>query len=169
MLYGSRTFNNWNDEKNYGYNIHNEFTSVNFPYNFLFGPGSCLDQVNNPCHAYDNKTLRENNLSQFFAPMITSDLPCSVTSVDDNYGNNETTFNVFPNPTDGLVSINSSIESEPINIEVFNQQGISLINKYYNSSKNIQLDLSLYPKGLYLLKIINSKTWRYQYDKVFLK
>ena len=41
--------------------------NVNFPYNFVFGKSSCLDQVNNPCHSYDNIGLRENELMVFFA------------------------------------------------------------------------------------------------------
>lgn len=83
-LYGSRTISNWNDSFNYGYDIENHFTSISFPYSYLIGSGSCLDQVNNPCHAYDDRNLRLNELFTFFASHITGAEYCLPSIVDES-------------------------------------------------------------------------------------
>jgi hypothetical protein len=81
MLYGGRTFSQWNANNNYGYTIQNKFTNVNFPYNYLIGAGSCVDQVNTPCHAYDNPQQRESELALFFKDYISSNPPCLNTGI----------------------------------------------------------------------------------------
>ena len=99
-LYGSRTISDLNTANTYGYAIHNEFTTINFPYNFLFGAGSCADQVNNPCHGYDNSVLRETNLATYFAPLITTTSVCQSTLNVNGINSlaEEKNWAVYPNP-----------------------------------------------------------------------
>jgi hypothetical protein len=106
-VYGSRAFSIWNTINGYGYTIHDEFTATNFPYNFLVGAGSCADQINIPCHAYDNSIVRENNLAAFFAPLVTTSPVCDtalfttgVISITD-----EGLFNLYPNPSANILNI----------------------------------------------------------------
>lgn len=63
-------------------------------------------------------------------------------------------ISIFPNPTEGIVSI-SNIESSLLNsIEVYNVLGKLVKTKSINQGLNlIQLDLSALNKGLYLIQI----------------
>jgi Carboxylesterase family len=99
-VYGSRAFSNLNTANAYGYTIQNDFTSTNFPYSYLIGTGSCLDQVNNPCHAYDNALLRENNLAAFFAPLVSTFPVCDTGSFTVGLPVSELRpqVSVYPNP-----------------------------------------------------------------------
>lgn len=107
MLYGSRTINNWNNKGNYGYNIHNEFTTTNFPFNFLLGTGSCADQVNNPCHAYDNKATREKNLAQFFSTLVSTAPLCDTAKISGTTKASRENISVHPNPAGNILYISN--------------------------------------------------------------
>jgi alpha/beta superfamily hydrolase len=101
VVKGSRAFSNLNSANNYGYTIQNNFTATNFPFSYLIGPGSCLDQVNNPCHAYDNFVLRENNLATFFAGYVSTFPVCDTGNITVNVppaAGSEFALQVFPNP-----------------------------------------------------------------------
>jgi len=155
-VYGSRTIHNWNQNNNYNYAMQSEFTSVEFPYNYLFGPGSCADQVNNPCHAYDNKTLRENNLAQFFSTYVGTSpvcLPMGVTGVHDN------TFfqnlQIYPNPTTDLITITFEKKLN-LNIEMFDLTGRTVLQTASNTSNNFSFSVTHLNKGIYFLRISDS-------------
>lgn len=106
-IYGSRGFSQWNTVSNYGYNIHNEFTATNFPYSYLFGAGSCSDQVNNPCHYYDSPSLRENNMAAFFAPLVSTFPVCDTGTVGliNMVSGNSPLATVSPNPIEDKTTI----------------------------------------------------------------
>jgi hypothetical protein len=62
---------------------------------------------------------------------------------------------VYPNPTNGLITVNtnkSTIES----IEILDINGKSILNKRFDDNV-IQLDLSEYSVGVYLLKVYSSE------------
>jgi photosystem II stability/assembly factor-like uncharacterized protein len=65
------------------------------------------------------------------------------------------TYKIYPNPSDGIFNIESSINAET-QIEIYNIAG-SLIyqNKYPN--KFIPIDLTAYPNGLFLVKLSTEK------------
>jgi hypothetical protein len=102
IVYGSRAISRWNTRHNYGYEMQDEFTNEDFPYSFLFGSKSCLDQASNPCHAYDDYSLRETNMARFFAKYITSTPPCSVASPEQNA---REVIVVYPNPASSTLHI----------------------------------------------------------------
>ncbi len=157
-VYGSRAFSQWNTGNNYGYNIHDEFTTTNFPYSFLLGTGSCADQINNPCHAYDNFILRENNLASFFAPIITTTPVCDTSfyaAVMESTGNADREIKVYPNPTGALLNI----ECENFygsSIKLFNAYGQECIRFVSIKNKITVMNLNDYPRGIYFLLIQNS-------------
>ncbi|NOT36130.1 MAG: alpha/beta hydrolase [Saprospiraceae bacterium] len=153
-LYGSRAISNLNQENNYGYQIHNEFTSTNFPYNFLIGQGSCIDQVNNPCHAYDNFGLREMNLARFFAQLIQNNNGCTENTQVENIS-----------PIEDCISISTEINSDKILIHNychsdFRIQILSLEQKLVNqftaySKSLIEVNTSEYNTGIYVIIIVD--------------
>jgi len=166
-LYGSRAISTWNTVHKYGYNIHNEFTTTKFPYNFLFGSGSCTDQVNKPCHAYDNKFLRENNLAIFFANSITTTPIC-----DPKYATNrinsikKNNIKIYPNPTQDFITIemqnlNSPIKSILVN-DIF---GKICFTTNDTSNTEIKVDLHNWSNGLYIIKV-EYKDGEYVYFKL---
>lgn len=153
MLYGSRVFSQWNAENNYGYDIQNEFTNVTFPYSFIFGQGSCLDQVNNPCHAYDNKSRRENELAAFFASKITTTSICdtaTTSTFDPSLGDQ---IKVYPNPTYSLLYIKSTHPMVLSSIRLFDTFGNVLYSKVHINSDEKTIDTSLLPNGVYILQV----------------
>ena len=154
QLYGSRTISQWNTQHGYGYNILNNFTNVNFPYNCLFGQGSCLDQVNNPCHSYDNKTLRENNLAQFFATQISLFDTCDNASGVEESLSQSGNFILFPNPARQTARIRSVAPRGQRVTAVFTDlYGRPLLSRTFSDDDSTPIDLSALPKGFYQVKI----------------
>lgn len=159
-LYGSRAFSNWNTNNNYGYSIQNEFTSTNFPYSFLFGAGSCADQVNNPCHGYDNSALRSNNLAAYFAPLVSTNPICSsslsVTGIVSLNKSNE--IQIYPNPASHELTLFSSEKNEQdLFITITDMSGRNLKSikvKTNNFTYNLDLELT---NGAYIIHITNAK------------
>jgi acetyl esterase/lipase len=97
MVMGARSFTQLNQNKNYGYTLKNDFTSKNFPFQFLIGSGSCTDQINTPCHDYDNKQRRMDSIAYFFAQKNTLKDPCTPTSSVSTISNNKQ-IKLYPNP-----------------------------------------------------------------------
>lgn len=73
-------------------------------------------------------------------------------SVDDN---NQTQFSLYPNPTEGVLYVNSPklIES----ILIYSSTGQAIF-KYCPSSKNFQVDLSQFSEGIYFVDMITSNS-----------
>jgi hypothetical protein len=66
----------------------------------------------------------------------------------------EKTVSVFPNPSNGKVSISSALLSEPGNkqIEILDDKG-KLVRKFISQSDNFNTDLNQLPDGHYLVKV----------------
>jgi hypothetical protein len=158
-LYGSRTISDWNEKKGYGYDIHNEFTNVIFPYQFLFGTGSCLDQVNNPCHAYDNRNLREGNLAHFFASKITTNPYCDPNFVSATDDENLPKINVFPNPVSDILNIEANVELYAYRLNTM--YGNTASQQFDLKTTKIQINITNLKPGVYILDIQykNRKRW----------
>lgn len=153
-IYGSRAISSWNTTNNYGYNIHNEFTTTEFPYNFLFGTASCADQVNNPCHAYDNANLRIGNLIQFFAPLVTTSSICDTTT-SIHINKSKLNIRLYPNPTKDLLNIHFG-NSGTYHLTIFNTLGQSVWAQKVKVSNNDftkEIDLKNLKSGVYLLHL----------------
>ena len=69
----------------------------------------------------------------------------------------------YPNPTDGKLKIKFIIDIPNVNIFLFNNMGM-LIHQYYftavHADSPLLIDLSGYPKGVYLIKIRTNNTNR---------
>jgi hypothetical protein len=77
---------------------------------------------------------------------------------------------IYPNPTDGTLKIKFTLDIPNVNIFFFNNMG-TMIHQYEFSAVQagapLLIDLSGYPKGIYLVKIGTDKTNRT--EKVVLK
>lgn len=65
---------------------------------------------------------------------------------------NTSKINVFPNPSDGLVNINSTYAHEALRIKVFNATGQIILSKKFTSEELITIDLEG-SQGLYILEV----------------
>jgi len=65
---------------------------------------------------------------------------------------NSDKVNIYPNPSNGIVTIESSIiNPRDLRIEIYNEIGILVLNKELNSN-NLRLDL---PNGMYFIKLVD--------------
>ncbi len=150
-VYGSRIIRDWNTSGNLGYTMQTAFGSVDFPYSYLFGTGSCADQVNNPCHAYDNKTLREGEVAAFFAPLVGTPTLCdSVSSVSSPLGISTFNCRIFPNPATDFVTIEADMPIE--RVEIFDALG-RLVGTYAGTGVRVQVDVQGLERGWYGVRV----------------
>ena len=168
-LYGSRAFSQWNSNNNYGYSIHNDFTTKAFPYSFLFGEGSCADQINNPCHAYDNALLRENNLAQYFAPLVTTLPLCmsdttSIPVAIDDHNHEVSNIKIYPNPTSEFVSIKCK-EFYKSSVAVYNLLGELMQPPISLHHEITQINFNDFRSGIYIL-VLKRKDGRMKVSRV---
>jgi subtilisin-like proprotein convertase family protein len=90
--------------------------------------------------------------------LITFDL-CTMISENDPYN-----FDIYPNPTDGLVIISSNAFSSDIQLNVYNTAG-KLINTYKKESikgieTKIEVDLSSCSPGIYSIVIFDGSSYK---------
>ena len=162
IVHGSKTISDWNVNNSYGYTIENHFTTVNFPYDFYFGTGSCVDQVNNPCHAYDNKTQREGELASFFAGYVTSGQICQLAGINTS----ENFLEVYPNPASTHINIRTSIHSKA-KVEIYNVMGELQISNQLEASSTPLIKIENLTQGYYFSKITfeNGNSFYFQFIK----
>ncbi len=87
----------------------------------------------------------------------TGDVDCDyITAIDENH--NETMPHVYPNPTKGEFAVTLS-EQEPSVIEVFDALGKRIYKSPEVMGKHT-INLSLYPNGMFLIRIQNGSTTR---------
>jgi hypothetical protein len=162
IVHGAQTISDWNVNNSYGYTIENHFTAINFPYNFYFGTGSCLDQVNNPCHSYDNKSLRENELATFFAGYVSSGQICQTAGLNKN----ESFIEVYPNPASTEIIINTTMNYSS-QVEIFNFMGELQMVTQFESLATPVININELSDGYYISKISmeNGVTFYFQFIK----
>lgn len=122
-----------------------QFESTSFNYN-------CLQQAANPaiaCHSIDNYPIRSNSMASFFSRYIGD---CLV-----GYRKEKEAFHfeVYPNPSDGLVRIKSNKTLKGVEVRMYNAVGIFLKDYKFSALSETQLDLSSMQKGLYFFKIMD--------------
>lgn len=162
IVHGSKTFSDWNTNNSYGYTIEDHFTSINFPYSYILGAGSCLDQVGNPCHAYDSKALREGELATFFAGYVSSGQICQTAGLNAQ----ENFIEVYPNPASTLINITTSIQSNA-QVEIYNAIGELQSIRQLEASPNPSFNIEKLSNGYYFSKITfqNGTSFYFQFVK----
>ncbi len=151
-VYGSHAISHWNSSQFLGYVIQDDFTTTVFPYSFLLGTASCSDQTNNPCHGYDNSTLRENNLAAFFAPRVSAlpicDTTHSTTGIKEQINN--PSLEVFPNPTRNKITVATG-HGQGGKIVLRNEVGQECQTVQLIINQHAELDLTGLSPGIYFL------------------
>ncbi len=81
-----------------------------------------------------------------------------IVNINENNFDNE--IKLYPNPTNNFVNLEiQNTENEKLLVEITNINGQFMYKKQYNKTANstIQIDLSSYPKGVYLIKLRTDK------------
>ncbi len=121
-----------------------------------FGDGICCDYGAGYVRitaADGNVLLNTGNFQVELQELFTGEQAVSVGELEG------TSINIQPNPTKGLVEVLFSGETiSDVNIQVFSVSGQLMQQQYFNGVQtNIQLDLSDYTNGLYLVKLTNQE------------
>ncbi len=67
----------------------------------------------------------------------------------------ETNFTIYPNPGNGVFTLQSSVVSGKLSVEVYNVLGEKVYSHYQiTKSSNYQIDLSSQPNGIYLYRVL---------------
>lgn len=150
-VYGAKSLSRWNDQLGKSHEMKEEYGTRNFPYSYLLGAGSCVDQVSNPCHFYDNRNLRESNFSKFVAAQLNVSNLCDSSQVSiqahDGLG-----WRFFPNPAHENILIFSPHHFHG-KLEIFDIQGRICKTQYHDFYENTLVDLSELPAGLLFIRI----------------
>ena len=85
--------------------------------------------------------------------VVLNDITINPSIYSDNYN-----ISIYPNPTTGKVEISEIANLGTFcKVEIFDHTGKSIyVSTYVNFGNKISLDLSAYPKGLYLIKLSNN-------------
>lgn len=166
-IYGARAFTAMNNNNNYGYTLHNEFTTTEFPYNFLIGTGSCFDQANNPCHNYDNFALRSQNIINYFAPLVSSAMPCDTSTIGLQPKSFLNDLQVFPNPAQQHLQLRASNLSELSSWFITDALGRIILQDKTETRSSLVFDISQLNDGLYSIHLQshNGETIPYKFIK----
>lgn len=77
------------------------------------------------------------------------------TSIDDENISNVNELNIYPNPTNGKIIIESKDNLEQGRLMIYNSQGAVVFENNINEGqKKLSYDFSDYPNGMYIIRII---------------
>lgn len=65
----------------------------------------------------------------------------------------EITLNLFPNPTNGMVSFEAKNNLTPLNIVILDPTGRIIYTSKYAAASTLQIDLSGYARGIYFMQV----------------
>lgn len=108
----------------------------------------------------DYETIQSFDLFVKVTDSVNSDFSHILVKIKDVYENYSSIqnlktdlFNIYPNPSSGLVQINSELKSEKLTIELFDINGKTINKQIVERKDKIIINYTNYPKGLYYLKI----------------
>jgi len=118
----------------------------------------------NPKHTYHSKELFEVRQIVFngSCPPDTMSIILDLRSGSGTEGHElSDDLVVRPNPTTGKITLLwNIIPTEPVNISVLSQTGRVLMNRKNLASQHFEIDLSGFPDGMYILRIISGEKVR---------
>ncbi|NCA86550.1 MAG: T9SS type A sorting domain-containing protein [Clostridia bacterium] len=97
---------------------------------------------------------------QYFAADGLSSVILKSTGISSNFSGTQSNFVLSPNPTSGVIHLQSSVEDEIMQVKVFDNQGRQLYesgNLTIGASQPARFDFSGFPSGFYTMKIVSSK------------
>lgn len=134
--------------------INTSLNSTNFIWNFGDGNSSF---ITSPQHTYTNpgtynvSLTASTNCTEFTTTDTITIIPTTITN---QY---TTDFNIYPNPTNGLATLQFSNLQDEITIQLFNSIGQQLVHQSCSSITTTSFDLSAYNQGIYQIVVFNKK------------
>jgi lysyl endopeptidase len=102
--------------------------------------------------AGDSTTCYPLGANNFIGDSIA--FPFCLTTSTSSYSAINNTFNLYPNPTKGIINI-STQSNNPYGIEIFDVLGKLVYEKKIETKKEAQIDLNIIRKGIYFISIIS--------------
>jgi hypothetical protein len=94
-----------------------------------------------------------------------SQLLADATTVEENslFDSDNKVATIYPNPTKGLITVSfSSTTINQLFLEIINTEGKQIVSRIYKNTTSATIDLTGYPKGMYLLKAVSNHNINYQ-------
>lgn len=114
----------------------------------------------------NNSTLKAIQSGDYFCEFTNTNTGCFansdtvnvvITKLDEF---NKESLSIYPNPSNGIISISGLKENQIYQLEVFNTSGQQVYSKTFSQkSKGQNINLKHLPKGIYLLKIQSDKSF----------
>jgi polyhydroxybutyrate depolymerase len=104
----------------------------------------------------ENLIIRISATDSYFANVY-DEFKITINSISGIENKPDMGFIIFPNPTTGQISL--SFDTAPLQkalIAIFNTEGKQVISKTLFDSADTNIDLTGYPKGIYLIKILTN-------------
>ena len=126
--------------------------------NYLFGWASqesgTTENLNDVCMINENEgwAVGDNGTILHFSPNVGLDLYVE-----------KPVNSIFPNPTDGILNISLYREEPEIDILIYIGSGRTVFEKEFSNKSHIQLDVGLFPRGVYIM-LIKTETGIYHSD-----
>lgn len=107
--------------------------------------------------SYFNGTDTDTVLARttsFSAPIACEELQTGIFDAPDFAGS----FNVYPNPSNGLVTVEINGNTQPVTVGVYNMVGQLVSETSLDANQAQQLDLSAAQGGIYLVRVTDATT-----------
>ncbi|MFL0353566.1 spondin domain-containing protein [Xanthomarina sp. GH4-25] len=132
-------------------------SSINIPMTYVYDAGTDTGTDYTSGNADSNLPISVFNMSNSIAPFngnAIGNIEITLTNVlGINHENSSANMKLFPNPSQGYVTITNSTNLETI--EIYNILGKIVQETPITNTSKVQLDLSNLQKGLYLVKLKN--------------
>ena len=109
-------------------------------------------------HTFNVRAMSENNR---WSNLYTSTITILLTG-NNNIPNEKAFVNVYPNPTQGLVNIETNNIDEPLEIQLVSPNGSVLLYRKHFVESTTKLDLSSFTNGMYILRFLYNDEVRTQ-------
>lgn len=113
---------------------------------------------NEPKYLLAMRKFCRNYLINMYKASNPNNIKAKANAIEKNFIASEcdNDISVFPNPTDGKIQVLST-KPKITHINIKDMKGYSIYNAQYESLQKVEIDLSKYPTGIYILTITDSQ------------
>ena len=127
------------------------------PYTYAWGKGGTTDSLANLCGGIYCVFVVDANGCRTATDSVCDSVPVLTSTAINNINNVGKVTIVFPNPSNGLFTIESSAYSGQKSVEIYNTLGEKVPTSNYSLSTNYySLDLSKQPNGVYFYRVLKN-------------
>jgi len=141
----------WQDNTEFGDNTLSEDPKFEDAMFHLSSNSPCIDAGYNTLE--DTMTVDFEDKTRIVNGIIDMGVYEIQTATGIKEQNGESSFSVFPNPTNGIIQINSTVQSENIFVKIFDISGKLVGIEMLNGGIENSVDISRLPKGLYFIVV----------------